>query len=472
MEICLNRPQALAHQRLTTGNRVCAPWGRGIGKSWFERAAGWYEQVARWDGVERAGAIDRMHGVRIVHLMPTFKACKDIHKEKTDAELLGRGAAWSFLRPKVDRTSWHFSFPGGSWIQWFGAREADASRGIRCDVVTVDEADDTDPQVLDAVVAPWFSEPWSLRILLLGGTPRRGRYGLLYREHKAGLDGNAARLLPASLVAALPEDERQAKLAARRAFSFHATWRDAPETVDPVYVAAERARLYASGQGAVYLREWECNFDSAEGLVYSMWDEAVHVRRPDPKTRWAEVLVGVDHGWEDPGVMLVIGVAGAGRDAVCHVLEETYEPHQLEGWWIERAKAIRAKYPSARWYGDPSRPDRLAAIARGAGVRWADTNNAIEDGVSAVADRMATRPDPEDADGKRRFARLYIAPECSKTRWELVNYRRKRDSRNADRFLDDIEDKNNHAMDALRYPIFSRFGGAVVRRSLDALPPA
>lgn len=465
MEVILNRPQSLAHQRLLPGNNITIPWGRGIGKSWFERAAGWYEPIARWDGVRRpTTGGESISGVRIVHLMPTFKACRDVHEEKARAEAENHGP-WSFLGARVDHVRWHFTYPGGSWIQWFGAREANSARGIRCDVVTVDESDDIDPDVLDAVVAPWFSELWSLRILLLGGTPRRGRYGLLYREHKLGLEGNVARATDLATVD--DPQERRRLTALRRSFSFHATYRDAPETVDPAYVEDQRAKT----PKAVFEREWECNFDSAEGLVYSMFDENLHVRKPSPGTRWTEILVGVDHGWEDPGVFLVIGVAGSGRDATCHVIEEVYEQHQIESWWIDQAKRVRSKYAqfTQRWYGDPSRPDRIMALARGAVVHFHETNNAIEDGVSAVADRLASRPDPDDPAGERRFARLYIDPSCRWTRWEMVNYRRKRDPANVDRFLETIEDKNNHSMDALRYPIFNRFGAPVVQRSMSFL---
>jgi hypothetical protein len=52
-----------------------------------------------------------------------------------------------------------------------------------------------------------------------------------------------------------------------------------------------------------------------------------------------------------------------------------------------------------------------------------------------------------------------VSRKCPRTIEEFGKYRRKRDPRNADKFLDEIEDKNNHCMDSVRYPIFSRFGG-------------
>lgn len=432
MRIALNRPQSLAHQALQPGNSVCIPWGRGVGKSWFEREV-WYENVARWDGVIREGTSRglsyRQRGVRIVHIMPTFKACKDVHQEKVEQELLGRGTDWEFLGAKVDRTRWHFSFPGGSWIQWFGTREANSARGIRCDIVTADECDDIDPGVIDSIVDPWFSEEWSLRMRLVGGTPRRGRYGLLYREHKRGLDK------------------------VKNHFTVHAKYSDA-ENVSATYAEEVRARTAPE----IFRREWECDFDSAEGLVYPMFSEDFHVREPRWDTQWTEIIVGVDWGWEDPGVFEVIGVQGSGRDATCWVIDEVYEPHKTISWWTEQAKRIEQRFPGARWYADPSRPDNIETLKRDARVRIEPGMNEREEGVGAVADRLVIRQqDAEDESTK--YARLYFARRrCPNLIREMGSYRRKRDPRNPDRILDEIQDGNDHANDAARYAIRTRFG--------------
>ncbi len=449
MDLHLNLPQARAHQVLVPGRSVTLPWSRGVGKSWFQRVGGWYLPISQWDGVERpTEGGGTMRGIRIVHIQPTFKSCKDVHKDSVLAELEGQQAPWAFLGAQIDHTAWQFRFPGGSWIKWFGAKAAQSARGIRCDAVTIDEGDDVDPSVYDAIIKPWFSEPWSLRMILLGGTPRRGRYGLLHREHRAGLDGNVARLLTDAQIALATPEEQERLNALRLKHSFHATWRDAPKNVDAKFVAQTKASLLAAGQKAVYQREWECDFDSAEGLVYSHFNEGVHVRRAPPAIKFTEYLIGIDHGWEDPGVILVVGVAGSGAEANLYLLEEVYESHQMESWWIERCKLIKARYSSApqRWYADPSRPDRVAALARGAKITFADVDNAIEDGVSAVAEKLALRVDPDDANEERQLSRLYIDPSCKSTLYELVNYRRKRDPQNADRFLDDIVDKDNHCL--------------------------
>lgn len=204
--VALNGPQTKAHQVFGPDRNICLPWGRGIGKSHFMRLL-WYLSVAQHDGKRRFGFRNGLRtetrGVKIVHIQPTFKSIKDVHADLADQEVY---KSWAFLGGRINHSEWKISFPGGSWIQWFGMKEANAARGIRCDFVTADEGDDIDLGAIQAVVKPWFSAPWSLRQFVVGGTPRRGRYGLLYSMHEAG----AIKHTP-------------------KCYSFHATYKDAPE---------------------------------------------------------------------------------------------------------------------------------------------------------------------------------------------------------------------------------------------------
>jgi hypothetical protein len=447
LEIKLNRPQSQAHQLIEPNTTIVLPWGRGVGKSWFQRFL-WYSTIFSWDGVARPDALNGQRGVRIVHLMPRFRQAKAVHGKPTEFEL-GASGPWSFLGGRINRTEWIISFPGGSTIQWFGTTEANSNRGLRADIVTLDEVDDIDPEDFDAVVRPWLSEPWSLRIVILCGTPRRGRYGLLYREHRAALEGRL------------------------RYASIFATYKDAPETVDQAYAEEQVDNLARIGQLAVARREWFCDFDAADGNVYGMFEESFHVRRRPRNIRWTEILIGCDWGWENPGVMLVIGVIGKGKDAVCWILEEVYERYRLPSWWGAKAKEIAARYrylAPMRWYGDPSRADLVNEIKAMADVRFFDTINAVEPGIAAVAEKLSPLLDPTDPEGKRRIAHLYVSEDCANTIFEFKNYKRKRDPRDPDRFLDDVEKKNDHAMDAARYAMVSYFGVPEIVRSMGQRP--
>jgi len=444
--------QTLAHRALQPGCTVCIPWGRGTGKSQFTRLV-WYLHVLEHDGLVRAGGT--CAGVRIVLMMPTLKQAKKVHGQLMSAEL-APGGEWGFLGGKINHSDWRVTFPGGSWIQWVSAENANDNRGIRCDIACADEADDIDAEILSSIAKPWFSEPWSMRKMLIGGTPRRGRNGLLY---------TAYRTWP--------------KQSPHNHFAFHATAHDAPRLVDPAYLAD----IKLTTPPEIWRREWLCDFDSAEGLVYAMFDEDFHVREPDYGLPWTEILVGVDHGWEDPGVILVAGVQGTGREATIHLLEEVYAQHHETSWWVERAVEVAGRYKRfrQRWYADPSRPDRVVDMKQGIRAahddavrfQFEETDNSIEAGVDAVADRIARRQH-EDKEEKtvEDTARLYVSPRCKDTIREFGTYRRKRDPRNADRMLDDILDKDNHAMDALRYLTVSRFGRPERRRYEYQPPPA
>ncbi len=437
LRIRLTRPQTLARRTMKPRTTTALAWGRGCGKTTFTLLT-WAMLVAEYDGKPRGPAGKR--GVRIVHLMPTFKQFRDVYAELIEEmlnppageETGGIAGLFYWLGAKVNRTTWHISFPGGSWIQPFGTKEANRSRGLRCDVCTVDEADDVEPGILDGIVKPWFSEPWSLAMLLVEGTPRRGRHGLLWREMVAGRKGKPGH------------------------YAYHATYRDVPEHVSQEYVAQVKQDTVP----AVFAREWECDFDSAEGLVYSMFDEAFHVRPAGPGP-WEEILVGCDHGWSAPGVFAVVGVQGSGPDAICHLIEEVYEREREDGWWTQKARELKTKYGRwpMRWFGDPSMPGKWKAIANGAQVRFGDTNNDRADGVSAVTDRLVVRV-TESGDGSDivKRARLFVDPSCRNTIWEFRNYKRKPDPNDKEKYLDEIADGNDHAMDALRYAIFSRFG--------------
>jgi phage terminase large subunit len=233
-----------------------------------------------------------------------------------------------------------------------------------------------------------------------------------------------------------------------------------PEDVKPSFVAEERAKAEATGTLAAFLREWECDFDSAEGLVYPMFCD-LHVAEPWADVEPTEVIIGMDHGWEDPGVILVGHVYGSGQEAVVHVVEEVYEPHRDPTWWGDKCASLKARYPRAHCYADPSRPDLIELYRKRSGLNIVPAQNARDDGLWSVQDRMALRL---RHDGEK-YARLKFSPRCLRTIQEIGTYRYKRDPRDKERHIDAVDDRDDHAMDALRYMVFSRFGKPAGTRS-------
>ena len=429
MNITLNRPQWAAYRALVPGSTVVLPWSRGTGKSWFQRNWFW-TKVAEYDGRPTAPGHEKL-GIGGVFLMDTLKHFRDVHAQAMLNELAGD---WSFLGGKVNRSTLRVEFPGGSWLQPFPAAEhtSKAARGIRCDVALLDECDDILESVLAGVAIPWFSAPWSLRMTLLAGTPRKGRQGLLYKMHEHGLSGD-------------PDFAH--------VHTFPATYLDCPETVDPKAVEKARREMLP----AVFRREWECDFDAAEGLVYDMWEDAFHVRRPPIGVHYNKVVVGVDWGYRDPAIILVAGIVGHGLDATAYALSEYCRRGASLTELIEEARAIQQDFPNAHWYADPSNPANIAAFKRDAGVNIEGADNKIDQGVARVSDLLFVRTFETDGSSHRE-AHLYVAPECKNLRTEMVQYRRKALKANPDEYGDEIVDKANHSCDALRYLCIGAFG--------------
>lgn len=425
--------QSRTYRLVKPGNRLCNAWGRGIGKTWFARVV-MFLLIALWDGKERETADGTIRGIRIILLYPTIAQFKRIKMAQALLDELSPAGRWGFLGADINRTTWEIRFPGGSWIQVVSAENIDDNRGLRTDVLIADECDDIDETDYVGVCVPWFSQPWSLNIRMLSGTPRRGRFGLLWKAYRVWPHGDAE------------------SPALANHYSTHATYKDAPRVVSAETVEEAR-RLSPS----IFSREWECNFDSGEGLVYPFFSVEFHVRRAPALHIFFEYIVGFDYGFNDPSVFAVIGIAGTGRDAICHVLKEVYVTGKSDTELAAIAASIEESYPGAKWYSD-HHPSTIAQFKNDAhvNVREADKGpKSVENGVAFVADALFVR---EDEQG-RRWSQLYVDPTCKHTIDEFGLYRRKRDPRNKDRVLDDIDtSQNDHCMDALRYALVTHFG--------------
>ncbi len=438
----LNQPQFDAFQVFAPGNTIFTGWGRGVGKSWFHRFL-WWNAVAKYDHKLRTEALKPFRGVRIIVLMPTLKQFKDVHSEGILNEVISPDGDWHFLGGKYNAQTGSVRFPGGSWVKPMpaSAYNSRTARGLRGDIVDCDEADDIDPEVHDAVGIPWLSENWSLQSEIIGGTPTRGRHGLWYRMLADGRKGERLRKgEDPEVVGVEPENVD----ALKSIYSFHATYRDAPETVSAKAVAKAKATT----PDATFKREWEADPDAGEGLVYP-FDETFHVRQPPPLNTFREFIVGGDHGWVDPGVLILAGVQGHGNDATLWLLDERYESECPNHVWDKRAK----DWAFARsFFLDPSRPDRIRDYRNNAGVNAIGADNDIDGGISQVANLMFRRKSEHGPD----WSRLYVSPACRNTIREFGLYRRKK--RPDGTFDEAPADKDNHAMDAIRYLTVGRFG--------------
>lgn len=430
VDFSICQAQSDAFRAFKPGNTLALAWGRGVGKSWFIRQLA-YLLVAEHDAKKRGST----SGVRVVFLTPTLKQFKRNHGNLLQNEL-DKSGAWGHLGGALNRTDWSVRFPGGSTFTVVSAQNSEDNRGIRCDAVFIDEADSIDESVFDFVVAPWLSEPHSLRQVVIGGTPMRGRYGLLWRAFSTWPKGDSEHD---------PQPDH---------YGFHATGYDT-SAVSQKYMEAIKRKTRPER----FAREWLCSFDAGEGLVYPMFDVEFHVRRRPPVEFFDEYVIGVDYGFNDPTAIVVIGIVGRGNDYICHVIEERYITNSTASEIAERSADLEQSYPQARWYADHN-PMATKTLKQEIGVRIQAAEKgpgSIEQGVQFVSDLLWVR---EDEEGERR-AQLFVSPECKHTIDEFGRYRRRRDPHNTDRVLDDIEKNggSDHFMDAIRYALMSHING-------------
>lgn len=407
LKVDLDPLQTQVFQEVKPGTVVVLAMGRGTGKTFL--------------GIVILIALAfKYPGIHIGLLLPSLKQARAVFWPHLIEFFTGALKG----RVKFNRTELTAEFENGSRLTTWGAENAHSIRGQRFGAVIEDECDDIDPAIETAVVQPTFSRSGRDAIWVKSGTPRRGRSGILFRDFELGRKKHGTGALR------------------YRSFRFKSS---ESKQVDQKWLESIRAIT----DPAMFAREYDCDFDSGEGLVYC-FDEQFHVRPAPPMDSFSEFLVGADHGDVDPGVMLLIGIQGHGNDARCYVIDEWHESEQLNSVWDERLKA----WDFATVYADPSRKDRLRD--------WRNQGRKIRDlpaevkpisaGIARVAEMLHRRTHEQYDD----WARLYIDPKCVNTIREFGLYRRKKHIDGS--FSETPEDKNNHCLDSLRYAIAGRFG--------------
>lgn len=198
-------------------------------------------------------------------------------------------------------------------------------------------------------------------------------------------------------------------------------------------------RLKSKYSTAFAAQEIEAEFVSFEGLVYNEFNSDRHVIPPMvvlPDS--AEVIVGIDAGLKDPFVYLW-SMKFEGR---WYIVDEYYCPERtIESHSIFIKRCRFEKDVRRRWADPSAAQERTDLDAHG--LRSYPAKNDVRAGINSV---------------KRAFEtdRIRITSNCVNTIRELGQYHYKDGiSRNSG---EEPVDVANHAMDALRYIIYSEEG--------------
>ena len=185
----------------------------------------------------------------------------------------------------------------------------------------------------------------------------------------------------------------------------------------------------------------------AEGVIYDMFDTDRHVIKEIPKCD--EYIVSIDYGTGNPTVFLLIGF----KDNKAYVIDEYYYSGRDTGrqktdseYADDFGEFVREKNISAV-YADPSAASFITELRR-RGHYVIPADNAVLDGIRYVANLIS-----QD--------RLFVHERCKNTITEFTVY--SWDPKAAQRGEDKPLKEHDHAMDALRYGIYSHSISGIVQ---------
>ncbi len=215
-----------------------------------------------------------------------------------------------------------------------------------------------------------------------------------------------------------------------------------PTSTNPHHPQEEIEQARRNLTEEAFLEQYLGRFVRFTGQVYKEFSRGVHVTSELP-SEFKRVVAGVDWGYTNPCALVVIGEDSDGR---CYVLDEFYEREALvRPQIVEAARGFAERYGIDCFFCDPSEPAYIADFNQ-EGLRAFPAKNDVVAGVASVAERLKVKGDGRPG--------LFFSPRCSNTLREMESYRypeRKIDSSESEVPLK----ANDHAMDALRYAIFT-----------------
>lgn len=187
-----------------------------------------------------------------------------------------------------------------------------------------------------------------------------------------------------------------------------------------------------------YQQEFLASFVSFEGAVYSEFTFTDHVieGKPEEFKDFDYIVYGLDYGHTNPTAILVIGV----HDGKHYILDEVYKTGMLLGDITRELEVLQKKYGKGVLYPDNNYPAYNKELSN-KGFRVMKIWKDVIPGIEAVTSALKT-------------GNLFITQKCKNTIKEFESYRYHQDKQGSNNKEEPIKE-NDHALDALRYAIYS-----------------
>jgi PBSX family phage terminase large subunit len=208
--------------------------------------------------------------------------------------------------------------------------------------------------------------------------------------------------------------------------------------LDPDYVA----QIKLEYTGLWYKRYIQGLWVVAEGAVYDMFDDKLHVVKPDEMPKMINYWVGVDYGTSNQTVFLLVGQSRDGGLYLCkeYVWDSRTKGRQkTDAEYVEDYKEWIGGVSPVGIYVDPSAASFAVAMKRG-GYRTSPANNDVLHGIREVGTLLTS-------------GFLKFNSECKNSIEQMSAY--VWDSRSQELGEDKPMKQADHCPDALRYLIRS-----------------
>ncbi|MEW6661954.1 MAG: PBSX family phage terminase large subunit [Bacillota bacterium] len=188
----------------------------------------------------------------------------------------------------------------------------------------------------------------------------------------------------------------------------------------------------------------------AEGIIYDMWDDKVHVVDCGPIS-FKEYGVAIDYA---TATVMTFGLYGITKDDKVYLIREYYYDaakkgrQKTDGEFAEDFKQFLGNVVPRNIYLDPSAASFKAELRKKGYSQVGDAENDVINGIRLAANFLST-------------GRFFVDKSCTATIQEFSSY--VWDPKAQERGEDKPLKQNDHAMDRNRYFIFSRFGKPAAR---------
>lgn len=224
-----------------------------------------------------------------------------------------------------------------------------------------------------------------------------------------------------------------------------------PSYQNPMFPMEEYERARISMPQHEFERRYLGLFTRPEGLIYQNFNADLMVKslqdfasvtESDPLK---DVIAGVDWGYRDATVIMVIGITKGGT---YWVLDEWYGTEQENSAIADAALGLKKKWNIGYFYADSAYPQSVRAFNSKNIVtipvkktKNAQTTTYIKEGIGKIRQLMSE-------------SKWYVLDTCENTIKEYGRYRYKTKLLNGVKIvIDEPNDSDSHTMDATRYAV-------------------